>query len=122
MLLSASFDFDFVRLFIRRSRGGKALSLIHIFGIGFSKLFQMLLMNLSEISVDIRFSISIKPVAVTALVFLVIFGMMIAKGYYSIKKSSVLDMLSGARQKEMKPENIWLTLVRVVPVSYTHLL
>lgn len=85
-----------------------------VFGIGFSKLFQMLLMNLSEISVDIRFSISVKPVAVTAMVFLVIFGMMIAKGYYSIKKSSVLDMLSGARQKEMKPENIWLTLVRVV--------
>lgn len=85
-----------------------------VFGIGFSKLFQMLLMKLSDISVDIRFSLSMKPILVTSAVFVVIFGMMIVKGYYSIKKSSVLDMLSGAKQKEMKPEKIWLTLIKVV--------
>lgn len=83
-------------------------------GAGFSKLFQMLLLKLSEISVDIRFSFTLKPVLVTAAVFFIIYGLMILKGYVSITRSSVLSMLSGAKQEEMKPEKTWLTLIKVI--------
>lgn len=83
-------------------------------GAGFSKLFQMLLLKLSEISVDIRFSFTLKPVLVTAAVFFIIYGLMILKGYVSITRSSVLSMLSGAKQEEMKPEKAWLTLIKVI--------
>ena len=36
------------------------------------------------------------------------------KGYVSLVRSSVLDMLSGARQKEMKIEPALLTAVKVI--------
>lgn len=83
-------------------------------GVGFSKLFQMLLLRLSDIKADIRFSFTWKPVVITSVLFLVIFGLMIVKGYVSILRSSVLSMLSGAKQEEMKPEKGWLTLIKVV--------
>ena len=81
-------------------------------GTVFSKLFQMLLMKLSEISVDVRFSFTIKPVLITSAVFFIIFGMMILKGYVSISRSSVLSMLSGAKQEEMKPEKGWMAALK----------
>ena len=81
-------------------------------GTVFSKLFQMLLMKLSEISVDVRFSFTIKPVLITSAVFFIIFSMMILKGYVSISRSSVLSMLSGSKQEEMKPEKGWMAALK----------
>lgn len=43
-------------------------------GVVFSKLFQMVLLRISEISVDIKFSFSLKPVLITACVFMAIYG------------------------------------------------
>lgn len=83
-------------------------------GICFSKLFQMVLLKLSEISVDVEFSFSMTPILITSVMFIVVFGFMIWKGYRSILKSSVLDMLSGSKQKEMNKEPFPLTLVKVV--------
>ncbi|MCA5959868.1 hypothetical protein LC724_04010 [Blautia sp. RD014234] len=48
---------------------------------------------------DIKFSFSLKPVLITACVFMAIYGLMVVKGYVSLVRSSVLDMLSGAKQK-----------------------
>ena len=75
------------------------------FGVLFSKLFQMLLLRMSEISVEIRFSVSLKPMVITGLMFGSIYGFMILKGYYSLKKSSVLSLISGAKQKEITQRN-----------------
>ena len=75
------------------------------FGVLFSKLFQMLLLRMSEISVEIRFSLSLKPMVITGLMFGSIYGFMILKGYYSLKKSSVLSLISGAKQKEITQRN-----------------
>lgn len=83
-------------------------------GVLFSKLFQMLLLRLSEISVDVRFSFSVKPVLITARMFGAIYGLMILKGYHTLKTSSVLNLLSGARQKEIRPEKKIVTAVRIL--------
>ncbi len=85
-----------------------------VFGILFSKLFQMLLLRISDISVDIRFSFSLPPVLITSVIFGIIYGIMIIKGYVSIVRSSVLSMLSDAKRQEMKNENIFLTIFKVV--------
>lgn len=82
-------------------------------GIVFSKLFQMLLLKLSDIQADIRFGISVKPILITAVLFLFFFGLMIVKGYRGIVRSSVLELLSGARQKEMRHETAALAAVKV---------
>ena len=45
-------------------------------GVLFSKLFQMLLLKLSDISVDVKFSFSLSPVLVTAAMFGGVYGLM----------------------------------------------
>lgn len=75
------------------------------FGVLFSKLFQMLLLRMSEISVKIRFSVSLKPMVITSLMFVCIYGLMILKEYYSLKRSSVLSLISSAKQKEITQRN-----------------
>ncbi len=85
-----------------------------IFGVLFSKLFQMLLLKLSEISVDVEFSFSLQPVLNTGGMFLVIYGFMILKGCHTLRNSSVLNLLSGARQKEIRQENKALTALRIL--------
>ena len=84
------------------------------FGVLFSKLFQMLLLKLSEISVDVEFSFSLQPVLNTGGMFLVIYGFMILKGCHTLRNSSVLNLLSGARQKEIRQENKALTALRIL--------
>ena len=69
-------------------------------GILFSRLFQMLLLKLSDVAVEIRFSISLKPVLITAAMFWGIYGLMVWRGYRSVVKSSVTELLSSAKQKE----------------------
>lgn len=83
-------------------------------GILFSKLFQMLLFRLSEISVDVRFSFSMKPVLVTAAMFGGVYGLMILKSYHTLATSSVLNLLSGAKQKEIRPEKGIVTGIRIL--------
>lgn len=85
-----------------------------ISGVLFSKLFQMLLLKLSEISVDVEFSFSLQPVLNTGGMFLVIYGFMILKGCHTLRNSSVLNLLSGARQKEIRQENKVLTALRIL--------
>lgn len=83
-------------------------------GIAFSRFFQMLLLHLSEISVDISFSFSLRPALITTAMFLAIYGIMILKGYRTLKNSSVLNLLSGTKQKEIRPEKKGITILRIV--------
>ena len=85
-----------------------------ISGVLFSKLFQMILLKLSEISVDVEFSFSFQPVLNTGGMFLIIYGFMILKGCHTLRNSSVLNLLSGARQKEIRQENKLVTALRIL--------
>ena len=94
--------------------GGAAWLAGLIAGVGFSKLFQMLLLKMSEISVDIRFSFSMTPVLITSALFWAIYGFMIIKGYVSIVRSSVLALLTGARKKEKETKSSAVSAVKTV--------
>lgn len=75
-----------------------------VMGIGagalFAGLFQMILNAVSDIAIDVKFAISIKPVQFTAVVFLIMYLFFALKGYWNITHSSVLNMISAARQNE----------------------
>lgn len=85
-----------------------------VFGVAFSKLFQMLLLYLSEVSVDVRFSFSLEPILITSGVFFLFFGLMILKGYLSIRKSSVLAMMTGNRKSENRERKPLFVLVETI--------
>lgn len=83
-------------------------------GIIFSKLFTMILLRISDISIDVSFNFSIVPVIMTVVLFTSIFIIMVIKGYISIVRSSVLDMLSAAKHNELKIEKGFWSLLKVI--------
>ncbi len=91
-----------------------ALAFGLVAGLAFSKLFQMILLRLSRISADVRFSFSLQSVMITSAMFLTIHGLMTLKGCHTLRTSSVLNLLSGAKQKEMKPEHRAVTTLRIL--------
>ena len=75
-----------------------------VLGIGFGMLttwlFQMILLAISDITVDISFQISPMPVLVTIGIYLVMYLIFVIKGYINVVRSSVLEMVSASRQNE----------------------
>lgn len=82
------------------------------FGIITSQLFQMILLAVSDIAVEIGFHFSWQPVLITCGVYLVIYLLFVAKGYYNIVKSSVLDMVSASRRNESVKQNMLLLVLK----------
>lgn len=85
-----------------------------VLGIVFSKLFQMVLLWLSDIHADVKFSFALEPIMITGGVFLLFFILMTVKGYVSIVRSSVLSLLSDSRKKEMKEKKGIISAVQVL--------
>jgi putative ABC transport system permease protein len=75
-----------------------------VFGVGFgmllTQLFQMILLAISDITVEIKFHFILKPVLITTGVYLLIYFIFVIKGYISIVRSSVLEMISATRKNE----------------------
>ena len=75
-----------------------------VLGVGFGMLttwlFQMILLAISDITVDISFQISPMPVLVTIGIYMVMYLIFVIKGYINIVRSSVLEMVSAFRQNE----------------------
>ena len=83
-------------------------------GIIFSKLFTMILLALSNISVDVSFKLTLAPFIISISLFIVIFAIMIIKGYINIVKSSVVEMLSASKQNELKVTNGILATIKAI--------
>lgn len=69
-------------------------------GALFTGLFQLVMVNIAGIMVDAKFGISPEAIAFTAGSFLVMYMIFALKGYINIVRSSVLDMISAAKQNE----------------------
>lgn len=68
-------------------------------------LFQMILLAISDIAVEIRFRPGIRPMAFTTAVYGMVYMIFVVKGYVNIAKSSVLSMVSASRQNEYVRQN-----------------
>lgn len=72
-------------------------------GVITSWLFQMILLTLSDIAVEIDFRFTWQPIVFTAVVYLSIYLIFVLKGYINIIRSSVLEMVSASRKNEFVP-------------------
>lgn len=84
------------------------------FGVLAAGLFQMIMLAVSDIAADINFQLSFAPIKVTALIFFIMYLIFALKGYWNITHSSVLSMLSAARQNEyvhMKKSGLFIKAV-----------
>ena len=66
------------------------------FGALFAGLFQMIMGAVAGTEIDVSF----KPVAFTAVLFLIVYVIFVLRGYWNIARSSVLSMISAVRQNE----------------------
>ncbi len=88
-------------------------------GLGFGTLgtglFQMILRKLSDLAVEIQFTPGLRPVLTTTLVYGMIYLVFMAKGYIDIVRSSVLSMISAAKQNEyVQQKQGWLATKAVL--------
>ncbi|MCI8294379.1 MAG: ABC transporter permease [Lachnospiraceae bacterium] len=87
-------------------------------GLGFGHLsaglFQMLLLTFSQLEVEILFLPGPKPMLTTALIYLAIDLLFSVKGYLDIARSSVLSLLSAARQTDHVRQSPILLWVRAI--------
>ncbi|MDE7332913.1 MAG: ABC transporter permease [Lachnospiraceae bacterium] len=94
--------------------GAAALGLGILTGVLTTHLFQMITLALSDIAVDIDFQLALRPVLNTVGVYLVIYLIFTLKGYLNITRSSVLGMLTGAKQNEYVRQNILVLLFKAM--------
>lgn len=94
--------------------GIAALVLGILCGVISTKLFQIILLAISDISMDISFRFDIKPVLLTAGLYGVIYAVFVVKGYVNIVRSSVLEMISAIRQNEYVRTNKWILFGKAV--------
>ena len=80
--------------------GATALVMGIVFGALFAGLFQMIMGAVSDITVDVRFGISIQAIKMTSVSFLSMYLFFALKGFWNITHSSVLNMISAAKQNE----------------------
>ncbi len=92
--------------------GLSALFLGLVSGIAVTGLFQMILLALSDLAVEIRFQFTPRPAVITAGVYLVIYGIFMLKGYLNIVRSSVVSMVSATRQNEYVRVNGAVLLIK----------
>lgn len=94
--------------------GFTALVLGLLFGTLTTGLFQMILSVVSDIAVDVAFQVTLKSIIITSIVYGVIYSVFVWKGYFNIVKSSVLGMISAARQNEYVRQNSILLFLKAV--------
>lgn len=84
------------------------------FGLITTQLFQMILLAISDISIEIQFCFSIEPILITTVVYLFIYMLFVIKGYINIVSSSVLDMISAIRQNEYVKQKFWILMIKAI--------
>lgn len=94
--------------------GLSALVLGTVFGVLTTYLFQMILLAISDIAVDISFRFTFQPTLVTAVIYLVMYLIFAAKGYVNIVRSSVLEMVSATRQNEYVKQNLIILFFKTI--------
>lgn len=83
-------------------------------GVLLTQLFQMILLALSDISVDLHFQLSPEAVLITGCIYAAVYALFTLKGYVNIVRSSVLNMISANRRNEYVRENRLILLGKAV--------
>lgn len=94
--------------------GVAALLLGLFFGMITAGLFQMIMLALSDIAIQISFRLTVQPIVYTVVVFLAIYLFFVAKGYWNIVRSSVLSMISAMRQNEYVEQKKSVLMIKAV--------
>lgn len=94
--------------------GVASLAIGLFWGMMTAGLFQMIIIRLSNLDIQASFVLNVQPIAFTVLAFLFIYVTFVIKGYCTIVRSSVLEMLSAMRQNEYVKQNGCVLFIRAM--------
>ena len=97
---------------------GVSASVIGIgIGVLFSKFFQMIVFAAAGFNVDVKFAITANSIVSTFLIFMAIFLFMSIKGFISIARSNVIELLKDSRKTEKMPKITLFTYIIAIVSS-----
>lgn len=82
-------------------------------GVGsiLSKFFQMIVIKIAGFTVDIAFNVTFNSIIYTFAIFMGIFLLMSIKGFVSIVRSSIIELLNAGKKEDKIPKITFLTYI-----------
>ncbi len=96
-----------------------------IFGLGvgilFSKLFMMMLAKVALLNIRIGFFISKKAVIETIIIYSIILGITLLKGYLDIIRTNLIDLMNSLKKEEELPKvNYFKGIVSIIIIGVAY--
>jgi putative ABC transport system permease protein len=86
-----------------------------LFGLSFSKLLFLMLLNMSGLSVNAAFTFSADALVQTLIYFLIVYAINLVINIIQVFKSNPNDLIKAAKKGDKEPKRLWLTaLIGVV--------
>lgn len=80
-------------------------------GVVLSKFFQIVVFKIADFNIDVSFNLSLNSIIYTTVIFMCIFLFMSIKGFISIVRSKIVDLLNESKKQEKMPKINFLIYV-----------
>lgn len=80
-----------------------------LFGLVFSRLLFLILLNICSLPVDTAFSFSFNAASQTFICFLIVYGLNLGTNLIQVFRSSPNDLIKGSKKGDMEPKRLWIT-------------
>jgi putative ABC transport system permease protein len=80
-----------------------------LFGLVFSRLLFLILLNICRLPVNTTFTFSFGAVSQSIYYFLVVYGLNLVTNLVQVFRSNPNDLIKGSKKGEMEPKRLWIT-------------
>lgn len=91
--------------------GVSAIIIGTIIGVSLSKFFQIIVFKIADFNIDVKFEVSLNSIIYPVAIFMCIFLFMSIKGFISIVRSKIVDLLNASKKQEKMPKVNFLIYV-----------
>ncbi len=97
--------------------GISALIIGTAIGVVLSKFFQIIVFKIADFNIDVTFTVRLSSIIYTIVIFMCIFLFMSIKGFISIVRSKIVDLLNASKKQEKMPKvNFLIYIIAVISV------
>ncbi|MDU2156325.1 FtsX-like permease family protein [Clostridium sp.] len=84
-------------------------------GVVLSKFFQIVVFKIADFNIDVTFNVSLNSIIYTIAIFMCIFLFMSIKGFISIVRSKIVDLLNANKKQEKMPKvNFIIYIIAII--------
>ena len=95
--------------------GISALIIGTTIGVVLSKFFQIIVFEIADFNIDVTFTVKLNSIIYTIVIFMAIFLFMSIKGFISIVRSKIVDLLNASKKQEKMPKvNILIYIIAII--------